>query len=170
MASNILITGRPGIGKTRLVKRLIHDLPMLIIRGFYTEAIIENNVHRGFIIHTPDFQEQIMAHVFIEGPHRVGEFGVNLEGFEGLVLPQLSARPSADLFIIDEISHMNCLSSKFCRRIYELFDSPEPVIATMSALSSPAMQDLKKRSDVKVLQITEANRDSIWKNVLLNLS
>ena len=44
MPHNVLIAGRPGIGKTALINRLYRDLTPLYIRGFYKEAIFENNI------------------------------------------------------------------------------------------------------------------------------
>ena len=44
--NNILITGKPGSGKTTLFKRLVKALRHLEPVGFYTQEIREGGVHR----------------------------------------------------------------------------------------------------------------------------
>lgn len=169
MPKNVILTGPPGVGKTGIIKRLLKDLNALIIHGFYKESIIENNICKGFRIITTDMKAQILAHQYIEGPHRVGEFGVNVEGFEKLVLPELRLNRGTELFIVDEIGKMECLSDLFCRNMYDIFASDYPLIATIASGSLPITQALKSRSDVVFIQVNQHNRESIWKNVLVEL-
>ncbi len=169
MPKNVMLTGPPGVGKTSIIKRLLKDLNALIVHGFYKESIIENNICKGFRIITTDFREQILAHHYIVGPNRVGEYGVNVEGFEKLVLPVLTLNRGTELFLIDEIGRMECLSNLFCQQITRILDSDYPLIATLSTGSIPAIPELKERSDVVFIQVTYRNRNSLWKNVLLEL-
>jgi len=169
MTKNVFITGPPGIGKTSLIKRLLKDLRPLIVRGFFKEEIIENSVCKGFRVVTLELKDQILGHVYIEGPHRLSGFGVNIEGFEKLVLPQLKIAREVDLFVIDEISRMECLSGKFCEQVRQIMNSPIPLIATLAGSEIPEMFDLKNRKDVAVLQVTQKNKEDLWKNVLLQL-
>jgi len=169
MPKNVILTGLPGVGKTKIIKRLLKDLNALIVHGFYKESIIENNICKGFRTITTDLKEQILAHQYIEGPHRIGEFGVNIEGFEKLILPELVLNRGTELFMIDEIGKMECLSAAFCTQLKNLLDSSYPVIATYATGAIPDLHELKTRSDVVIIQITKQNRESIWKNVLLEL-
>jgi len=50
---NILLTGRPGVGKTTLIKKLI-DLVPLSKGGFYTEEIRKGKERIGFSLTTLD--------------------------------------------------------------------------------------------------------------------
>ncbi len=169
MPKNVILTGPPGVGKTRIVKHLLKDLNALIVHGFYKESIIENNVCKGFRIITTDLREQILAHHYIVGPNRIGEFGINVEGFEKLVLPELTLNRGTELFIVDEIGEMECLSKSFCNQITNILDSDYPVIATLAHGAIPSMPEIKKRSDVVLIQVTNRNRESLWKNILLEL-
>jgi len=169
MSKNIFLTGPPGIGKTSIIKRIIKDLTPLIIHGFYREEIIENNICKGFRIITLELHDQILGHIYIEGPHRVEGYGVNIEGFEKLVLPQLKITKGVDLFIIDEIGRMECLSRKFCEQVKQIINSPIPLIATMAGSEIPEIFRLKQRKDVSILQVTNNNKDYLWKNVFLEL-
>ena len=169
MAKNVFITGIPGVGKTTLLKKLVHDLNMLVINGFHKEKIVEEDSTRGYRVISFDNKEQILAHLFIEGPNKIDGFGVNIEGFEKFILPQIENIDMVDLFIFDEIGKMECLSQKFCSGFEKILDAPIPVIATYSHHSAFKLNTLKKRKDTTFLQMTSKNRDDIWKQVLLAL-
>ena len=169
MAKNIFITGTPGVGKTTLLKKLAHDLSMLVIKGFYKEKIVEDDSTRGFRVVSFDYQEQILAHLFIEGPNKIDGFGVNIDGFEKFILPQLKNLDMVDLFIFDEIGKMECMSEPFCKGFQKILDIDTPIIATYSHYGPLKFEVLKKRKDTTFLQMTSKNRDDIWKKVLLSI-
>ena len=169
MPKNVLVTGAPGIGKTTLIKHLIRDLTPLIVRGFYKEAIYENSICKGFRLITIDHHEQILAHVYFEGPNRIDQYGINLDGFEDLISRELALDRGTELFIVDEISRMECLSNKFCQQIIKILDSNIPLIGTIAHSPVPDMHILSERSDTSILRITQKNRKTVWKNVLVEL-
>jgi nucleoside-triphosphatase len=169
MPNNILIVGAAGAGKTTLIKRLLKDLTPLVVRGFYKEPIIEFNIIKGYSVITLDLKWQILAHVDIEGPDRIENIGVNIDGFEQLVLPQLSLFAGTELFIIDEIGRMECLSKKFCQQVRLIFDSKIPSIATATAGGTPYLDELSNRNDVSIIKINNKNRNILWKDILLRL-
>jgi nucleoside-triphosphatase len=170
MANNILITGIPGVGKTTLIKRLARDLTPLVLKGFYKESIIEYNVCKGFRIVTLDYEEHILAHINIEGPDRIQKYGVHIEGFEKLVLKEMEVCSGVELYLIDEIGKMECLSGKFCSQLTKLFASDLPLIATASISGLPDGDKFSKNDDLKIIRMTRQNRDSLWKNILLELT
>ena len=169
MALNVFITGAPGTGKTSVIKHLLHDLTPLVLRGFYKEEIYENQTCKGYRVITFDFREQILAHVHFEGPDRIGPFGVNIEGFEKFILPELNNSNLTELYIIDEIGRMECLSLAFCEKFIGLLDSPIPLIATLDPIIFERFENLRQRKDTSILWITRKNKTDIWKNVLLEL-
>ncbi len=56
MTRKVLLTGRPGCGKTTLIKRVVNELAVPA-GGFYTEEIRERGERVGFKIITLDGQE-----------------------------------------------------------------------------------------------------------------
>jgi nucleoside-triphosphatase len=82
MAKKFLITGRPGAGKTTLIKKAAGMLQPFHPVGFYTEEIREQGVRVGFQLVSLDGQTRVISHVGIPGPFRVGKYGVDIEGFE----------------------------------------------------------------------------------------
>ena len=169
MPNNVLITGAPGIGKTTLIKHLIRDLAPVIVRGFYKEAIFENNIIKGYRLVTTELNEQILAHVYFESPEKIENLGVNVDGLNKLVDRELNLNSRAELFTVDEIGRMECLSEQFCRQIREILDSDIPLIASVAQIVTPELQVLKDRKDITLVRVTQKNRNTLWKNILLKV-
>ena len=72
MAKKLLITGRPGAGKTTLIKKVARMLQPFHPVGFYTEEIRAQGQRVGFQLVSLDGQRRIMSHVDIPSPFRVG--------------------------------------------------------------------------------------------------
>lgn len=162
ISKNILITGRPGSGKTTLIKKLVDELREYDPAGFYTGEIRSQGIRKGFSITSVDLKKTgTLAHVDIKGRHRVGKYGVDLEGFEQFLerLPLFS--PSPGLVLLDEIGRMECLSEKFRDLVASLLNAPVPVIATIAMKAGGFIDEVKHRSDVHVYEITERNRHTL---------
>jgi len=170
MPQNVFIAGAPGIGKTRLIYRLYRDLSPLLIRGFHKEAIHENEVLKGYRISTFNFEELILAHVHIEGPELYGNFGLNLDGFKKIISTQLDISGHVELFLMDEVGPMECTSEEFRHKFIEILDSEIPVIASLASIDILGVLKIKNRKDISLLKMTHRNRDSMWKNVLVEIS
>ena len=156
---SILLTGRPGIGKTTVIMRLAESLQHLQVKGFYTEEIREAGRRKGFMAATFSGNSAVLAHVTVKSRQRVGRYGVDVPAFEQLVLPELT-RP-ADLILIDEIGKMECFSSSFVSTVRDLLNAPTPIIATIAVSGGGFIAEVKARSDVEILEVTAANRDTL---------
>src|SRR5579885_397610 len=78
MAEVLVLTGRPGVGKTTLIRRLADALGSRA-GGFYTEEIRQGGRRVGFRLVTLDGEQAVLAHVgWRDRPHRVGRYGVDI--------------------------------------------------------------------------------------------
>ncbi|GAI48491.1 unnamed protein product, partial [marine sediment metagenome] len=73
----LLLTGKPGTGKTALIKEAIAKT-RIRAGGFYTEEIRSGGVRQGFRIITLDGQDGILAHINISSPYQVSKYRVDI--------------------------------------------------------------------------------------------
>lgn len=71
----VLIEGRPGSGKTTAAARLAQLLEerKIKVQGFVTHEVRENNTRVGFTVESFGGQQEMLAHVELPGPLRVGK-------------------------------------------------------------------------------------------------
>jgi nucleoside-triphosphatase len=163
---NILLTGLPGTGKTTLIKKLSEELSGMAPVGFYTEEIREGAVRKGFALISLDGKRGVLSHIEIKSPYRVGQYGVDIKGFENFLEGIAFLAPETGLIIIDEIGKMECLSPEFRRMIKEILSSEKLLIATVALKGGGLIEEIKRRDDVKLFEITQKNRDSLISEIL----
>jgi nucleoside-triphosphatase len=157
---NILLTGQPGVGKTTAIKTIVSYLKPGRVSGFWTTEIRQAGKRVGFAIETLSGKRGILAYVDIKGP-RVGKYGVNIENIDSIIVPELRiARESGKLIIIDEIAKMELYSHRFSIEVEACLDTGK-VLGTIQARNYPFLNKIRSRRDVKVIEITESNRDKI---------
>jgi len=162
LQKNILITGLPGSGKTALIKKLADELQEYGPAGFFTEEMRLQGIRKGFKLMSLDRKRTgTLAHADIKGSHRIGKYGVDLEGFERFLGTLPLRDPSPRLVIIDEIGKMECLSAKFRDLVASLLDAPAPVIATIAVKSGGFINEVKQRPGILLYELTERNRDAL---------
>jgi nucleoside-triphosphatase len=155
------VTGLPGTGKTTLIRKVLERLPAEVTAsGFFTAEIRESGERVGFTISTLDGRSGVLSHIRIGGGARVGRYGVDVKGFEGLVLPLLE-RGREGLYVIDEIGKMECLSQAFCASVKILLDSMTPVLGTVALKGGGFIAEVKARNDVALFEVTVKNRDHL---------
>ncbi|MFQ5906296.1 MAG: NTPase [bacterium] len=164
---NLLVTGRPGVGKTTLI-RAVADRPMACkAAGFFTREIREGGKRTGFKIETLDGRAGILASVSAESGPRVGRYRVNLDDLERIGVACIEkGLENSDLIVIDEIGKMELFSKRFRDVVERAFDSRIKVVATIKVGPGRFTERLTGRSDTEVLLLTEANRDSVLEEVL----
>lgn len=156
----ILLTGVPGCGKTTAIIQIITNLKNIKAAGFYTQEIRQNNTRKGFRWKRFDGTAGILAHVDIKGPLRVGKYGVDVAGFEKAVVPTLDIeRTDAELFVLDEIGKMECLSEKFVTAVRRLFASRKPVLATVAQKGAGLISEVKNYPTTTLFKLTPQIRD-----------
>jgi nucleoside-triphosphatase len=160
-AMRLFLTGNPGVGKTTLIRAIAQRLEGITCAGFYTEDTRERGQRTGFRIVTLDGQKGILATLGQKKP-TVGKYSIHVEEFEKLVLVQLDPITTrADLYVIDEIGKMELLSRQFRSRIVELLAQPTNLLATITKKGNGFTDQLKRRSDIEIIEVTRKNRDEL---------
>jgi len=164
---NVLLTGAPGCGKTTVIRRLAELLQGLRLAGFYTAEICDGNRRVGFQAHTFQGQQALLSSIHHKSWVSVGRYGVDVLGFEELVMPEMQRDPnSVDLFLIDEIGKMECFCPRFVEAMNALLDLDVPLVATVSLHGKGLIQEVKQRKDIEIITVTPHNRDSLPKQIL----
>ena len=165
MPKRILLTGRPGCGKTTLIKRIVSDLT-LPAGGFYTQEIRERGQRVGFKLITLDGKEAAFADVHFKTSQRVGRYGLDLAKLETVgVAAVREAVQAQQLVIIDEIGPMEIRSATFRDAVNEAFESSVSILATIVSRSLPFTDAIKKRSDVCLVEVYPENRKQLLEEI-----
>ena len=169
--SKILLTGLPGCGKTTSVMRILERLKGVKTAGFYTEEIREGGQRKGFLWKRLDGKEGILSGVDIKGKMRVGRYGIDVEGFERDVVPVLElSQADVELFVVDEIGKMECMSGKFAEAMKKLLAGDRPVLATIALKGGGFISEAKKMAGIELITMTERNREAVVEQIIKKLS
>lgn len=151
--------------------RILEGLNCKKVAGFYTREIREGGSRKGFGWTRLDGTSGIIAHVDIKGRFKVGKYGVDVAGFEESVVPVLDIKQNdAELFIIDEIGKMECLSGKFVAAVRRLFSSDRSVLATVAQKGGGLISQVKQMPGARLFNLTRQNRDKTIAEILQVLS
>jgi nucleoside-triphosphatase len=166
MRKIILLTGRPGSGKTTLIRRVLERFEGQAA-GFYTQEIREEGERKGFEIITLDGQHAALAHVDIRSAQRLGKYHLDLGALERLAVPALrSASQRGALVVIDEIGPMELRSVLFRQAVTDVLESLSSVLGSIVQRSLPFSDEIKRRSDVHLVEVTPSNRDALVDQIL----
>ncbi len=101
MKQAYLLTGRPGTGKTSIIKQAVAGMKGKA-GGFYTEEMRSRGVREGFRLVTLDGQSAILAHISIHSPYLVSKYGVDIDSLDRVGVSALrQAAQQCDLVVID---------------------------------------------------------------------
>jgi nucleoside-triphosphatase len=158
----ILLTGRPGCGKTTLIKRVVDEL-VQPAGGFYTQEIRKRGERVGFKIVTLAGEEAVLAHVDFKTTQRVGKYGLDISALETAIEAIRAAMHARQLVVIDEIGPMELRSQAFRDVVNQAFDSSEAsaILATITARSFPFTDAIKKRPDIALIKVGSDNRERL---------
>jgi nucleoside-triphosphatase THEP1 len=137
----LLLEGRPGIGKTTVTRRLLQLLREagVPVGGFTTGELRTGGHREGFLVEAVSGAREVLAHVDLPGPPRVGRYGVDLAAFERVALPALGDSGPGGVVVVDELGRMELASAAFCETVVELLGGMWPwwPLSTTPATSSP---------------------------------
>jgi nucleoside-triphosphatase len=162
MGRTVLLTGRPGVGKTTLIQKWI-SAHKGRCGGFYTQELRQSGARVGFEIVTLDGHRALLAHVQRRGAPRVGKYGVYVEHVEAVAVPAIArATVESDYVIIDEIGKMELLCEAFRAAVITAVDSSKRVLGTVMQHGDRWVEALKSHRNVTVLTVTIQNREHLF--------
>ncbi|HLF25134.1 MAG TPA: NTPase [Anaerolineae bacterium] len=157
----LFLSGRPGVGKTTVVKQIAAALGARA-GGFYTQEIFGPGGRKGFQLITLDGRQAALAHVEIRARSKVGRYGVDVAAFERVGVAALrQAIERAAIIVVDEIGKMELFSSQFKSALLKALDSGKPLIATVMSAPDPWVDALKRMPGVQTLEVTKQNRGAM---------
>ena len=161
-----LLTGRPGTGKTSLIKRAVAEMGGKA-GGFYTEEIRSQGVREGFRLVTLDGQSAILAHIDIRSQYRVSKYGVDIDSLDRVGVSALQqAVEQCDLVVIDEIGKMELFSARFRQAVLEIIDSGKRLLGTIMLSPNPWADAIKRKPQVNLVTVTRANHRQVFDELL----
>lgn len=156
----IAITGRPGIGKSTLCKKVIASVRKKA-GGMISGDIRPGRQRVGFeIVDIATGKKGILAHVNQEHGPAVGKYRVNLKDLNEVGVEAIKNALNFDLIVIDEIAPMELYSKDFISAVEAALQSSKSMLVTFHQRSSHALIQ-KIRSTFEVYVLTEQNRDSL---------
>lgn len=165
---HLLITGKPGCGKTRLIQKVVHHFPSYKITGFWTNEVKAAGQRIGFDLVIIGGESGVLARVnkkSLEGPlFKVGKYYVSIIDLETLAVPCLYS--TSDLLVIDEIGRMEIYSSRFRHALLHSLDNHSCILATIGRQSLPFLELVKARDDTLLWELTKFNRDAVFEKAL----
>lgn len=166
MGNTLILTGRPGVGKTTIVKAVVQRLDDRA-GGFYTEEILGPGGRKGFRLITLDGRSGVMAHVDVKGRSRVGRYGVDVAAIDRIgVTAVRAAIEHKPIVIIDEIGKMELFSPQFQAIVLKAVSSPKIVVATAMIDNPPWVAALKAMPNMTVWEVTKENRNGMGEKVV----
>ena len=158
------ITGLPGSGKTYALLRVIEMLKEeeLSIGGMIDEPVGDGRHKTGFTVRDLATGETaVFASTEIESKVMVGKIGVDLSKLEEIGVKAIrDACQKCDIIVIDEVGKMEVESQLFIDAVKEALDADKPMIITLHKKSrNPLLQDIRRRDDVRILEVTPTNRN-----------
>jgi len=166
MKRALLLTGKPGTGKTALIKEALARTKVEG-GGFYTEEIRTGGTRQGFRIVTLDGQEAILAHVGISSSYQVSKYKVDTDSLNRVGVSVLrQALKESDLIVIDEIGKMELLSPQFRETVTQVINSGKKVLGTIMLNPHPFADEIKHHPEVETLPVTRDNRTEVMRTVL----
>jgi len=168
MARTLLLTGRPGVGKTTIIKQVAQALGERA-GGFYTEEIRGPGGRKGFRLVTilAGGREAIVAHHEFRTRNRVGRYGVDVATLDAVGVAALrEAMRSRDVIIVDEIGKMELFSGEFRGAVLKAMSSSKIVVATVMQQNHDWVVALKGMPQVTMWQVTESNRNEMSASVM----
>ena len=160
------LTGVPGVGKTTVIQRVAEALPKHSLGGFCTEEIRHGGIRQGFRLEGFQGGSAVMAHVDFPKRYRVGRYGVDLGAIDELSGTALSQEPPADIYLVDEVGKMECMSTRFIHALRGVLNGSCTIVGTIARSGGGPIAEFKQWPGSTLWEVTRDNREEMPARVL----
>jgi len=162
----MLVTGKPGIGKTSILRRAVKELKnrKFEVGGMICREVREGGVRVGFeIMDLSTGTRGWLAHVNQPAGPKIGRYHVNLTDLDVIgVGAILDALQNADVLAVDELGPMEFSSPAFSKALVKVVESSKPLIGTIHyGLKNSVLESIKNRAETEILSVTYKNRANL---------
>ena len=162
----LLLTGRPGVGKTSVMTRFVELMKSAgyAVGGMVSREVRQGSNRVGFeIVDLASGRKGWLARVSQQSGPRVGKYWVDIQNLEGIgVEAILDAVKDSDVIAIDEIGPMELKSEKFKNAVSKAAEGSKLLIAVVHwKAGEDTIDKIKARDDVKLYDVTAENRGDI---------
>ena len=171
---HVFLTGDPGVGKSTIVSDVRSRLATAVAPfGFATfEQRDPQGSRTGFrsinIAHTSDSVQLASLEHSEQDSHRIGPFHVHLDDavafYRRVLSPEVIEEERPRLCFLDEIGAMQLLSPELEQVFGSIIDGSHHCLGTLPSkgLHNLAfVEALRDREDVRVIEVTHENRNSL---------
>ncbi len=157
----VAITGRPGVGKTTLIERVLSVVPVTV-GGFLTREVRKCGHRVGFaLVDLATGEEHLFARSEASGGTRVGRYAVDVGTIERVGVPAiLRAVETKDLVVIDEIAPMELRAPGFVAAVEKALASKKALLIATHAHATHPIAD-RARQELHLVRVRLGNRDQL---------
>ena len=161
----ILLTGKPGIGKSTALSRITDMLGRRRCAGLLAKEILKDGERIGFSSYGLKCKESVvLAHKEFHTGFVIEDFGVDPKALDKLCEKEYAAAEEGQIrfMILDEIGRMQMMSQGFKRLLEKMAESDRHLIATICLEDEiEYIREFKKREGVRLFVLDEDNREDI---------
>ncbi|WP_455363976.1 NTPase [[Eubacterium] cellulosolvens] len=174
MGKAILISGRPGIGKTTVFTKVIDRIKQhKNVGGIVTKEVRQGGVRVGFQVEDiTSLRRGWLARRDIAFGPKVGRYHVILSDFERIGVSALEKAlidPTVDIIAVDELGPMEFSSHKFQKAFTKIISSGKDILCTIQLKMLDEIRIKIGAGSVKTFITTQKNREDIDKLILQEL-
>ncbi|MBN1859697.1 NTPase [Candidatus Bipolaricaulota bacterium] len=159
----IVLTGRPGVGKTTLILSAVSGLDRKA-GGMVTSEIRKCGHRVGFsVTDLATGHAGVLAHIHQTDGRQIGRYRVCLADLNAVGIAAIRnavADPTIALVVIDEIAPMELVSPDFVPAVEQALACGKPLlISTHAHTDHPLVHDIRRRLDL--VRVKLSNRDDL---------
>lgn len=166
---HVFLTGPVQIGKSTLIAAALEQLRPERLGGFRTvSAKPEADGSRPVYLH-PAAAQDLLCEVYNRVGIRHPALGIASfpDAFETAGLAALEGAEDCDLILMDEIGRMERRAAGYSARILTLLDGGVPILGVVQKKAdTPLAQAIRSHPRVRLIEISEENRDTLLPTIL----